>query len=501
MKPGRVPMAGQLYERVLCSGVALILLACPVDQLLAATDVVVIKADSIYVGDGRVVEHGVLIIENGRVKQVGSGLAVPEGGKVIDIGHGSVTPGLIDANARVESTDLIPWGQESTAPGAPAPRADMWADTRAGEPGPETAVETNPDREADRAAAGKLPLHVGESPEEYATNAFAVGVGVDSVVSEQSSEVVPHTNVLDGLNLDSSDFQRLVRGGVTTVYVSPDASAVIGPRGAVVRTVGPANSRVLVPAAAVKATVGSDPSYFGTRNRSPSRYSMSPYTRRPNSRMGLVWVFRKAFYDALRLQQGEVAYGADTASPEALAVIGKILHGKVPLRIQARIQRDILSALRLADEFKLHFTLEEATEAYLCIDEIKAAKVPVIFGPIYAIPTGIRQRSGEGQRSRYCTLRALLDAGIPTALSAQENREEDGLARQAMLAQRFGVTLDDALRSVTQTPARMLGLDDQIGTLEPGKRGDAVVWSGPPFAATSRIVSVLVDGELIVDRR
>ena len=66
---------------------------------------------------------------------------------------------------------------------------------------------------------------------------------------------------------------------------------------------------------------------------------------------------------------------------------------------------------------------------------------------------------------------------------------------------RFGVGLDEALRAVTQTPARMLGLDDQIGTLEPGKRADVVIWNGPPFAATSRIVTVLIDGETIVDRR
>jgi len=217
--------------------------------------------------------------------------------------------------------------------------------------------------------------------------------------------------------------------------------------------------------------------------------------------MGLVWVFRKAFYDAVRRRDGLDVYGADTAEPEALDVVLDIREGKVPLRIQARIQQDILAALRLAEEFDLKFTLEEATEAYRSIDELKAASVPVIFGPIYERPSGIRVRSGEGNQSRYYTFRALLEAKIPTALSAQDLREEDGLARQAMYAQRFGVSFDDALRSVTQTPARMLGLDKDLGTLDRGKRADLVLWSGTPFAATSMPQVVLIDGEVVLDRR
>jgi imidazolonepropionase-like amidohydrolase len=94
-----------------------------------------------------------------------------------------------------------------------------------------------------------------------------------------------------------------------------------------------------------------------------------------------------------------------------------------------------------------------------------------------------------------------LEKGIPTALSAQEFREEDGLARQAMFAQRFGVSFDDALRAVTQTPAQLIGLDEELGTVSVGKRADLVLWSGQPFAATSRPLVVLIDGEVVLDQR
>jgi imidazolonepropionase-like amidohydrolase len=217
--------------------------------------------------------------------------------------------------------------------------------------------------------------------------------------------------------------------------------------------------------------------------------------------MGLVWVFRKAFYDVARRREGLPVYGADTADDVALDVLLDVVEGRVPFRIQARLQRDILAALRMAEEFQLSFTLEEATEAHLCLDEIKAAGIPVIFGPIYSQPAGIRRASGEGNQSRYFTFGALLEKGIPTALSAQEFREEDGLARQAMFAQRFGVDFDDALRAVTQTPAQLIGLDNELGTVEAGKRADLVLWSGEPFAATSRPLLVLIDGEIVLDQR
>ncbi|MBN2474283.1 MAG: amidohydrolase family protein [Pirellulales bacterium] len=432
-----------------------------------------IQADVVYVGNGQTFPKGVVLIENGRIRALGCDLSIPEDTPRIELGGVSITPGLIDANARLETADLITASRKRTD---------------------RDAVPPTPERQSDAS-------HVDELEPSDADSPLAVGVRPNLVVNEQGSEVVPHTRVLDSLDLCSGDFDRLVRGGVTTVYASPDASAVIGPRGAVLRTAGPPKERVLRQTAAVKAVIGSEPSMVGTYNRPPSRYSASLYARRPNSRMGLTWVFRKAFYDAQRRGAELPAYGSDTASPEASEVLRQVRGGEVPLRIQARIQQDILTALRLTEEFDLRFTLEEATEAYRCLDELKARSVPVVFGPIYEQPNGIRARTSEARRSRYYTFGALLKAGIDTALSAQELREEDGLARQAMYAMRFGVEFDQALRAVTQTPARLLGLETELGTLEPGKRADLVVWSGRPFAATSEVLMVVIEGETVLDRR
>ncbi|MCH5377064.1 MAG: amidohydrolase family protein, partial [Planctomycetes bacterium] len=451
--------------------------------------------DTISIGDGRSVRQGIVLIQAGRITAVGADMDLPANAEVLEIKGGHLTPGLIDANARIESIDMIDasrrWSRSEDvleSENTSNRRDDDAGDTQVG------CGCDDPEYMRDG--------HVGEDGEEGDDfTPFSSGVAARGVVTEQSSEVVPYIRVLDALEFGSRDFDRLVRGGVTTVYASPDASAVIGARGAVVHTGGPSADRVLIPTAAVKATIGADPGSLGTYNRPPSRHSSNLYNRRPNSRMGLVWVFRKSFYDALRQRDGLPIHGADTAEPEALDVLLGVLEGRVPLRIQARLQRDILTALRLADEFNLPFTLEEATEAYRCLDEIKSAGVPVIFGPIYDRPAGIRRSSGEGRESRYYTFRALLEKGIPTALSAQEFRDDDGLARQAMYAQRFGVSFDDSLRAVTLTPARLLGLEDQLGTVEVGKRADLILWSGQPLAAASTPSLVLIDGQIVLDRR
>lgn len=331
--------------------------------------------------------------------------------------------------------------------------------------------------------------------------AMAVGVRPSPMSVEHSSEVIPHTRVIDSINLRSPDFDRLVGGGVTTVFVAPDSAAVISSQGAVVRTAGALRDRVVRETSAVMAAMGSDPSRRGFSNNLPFRQLVNFYNRRPTTRMGVAWVFRKAMHDTNRFGKGVPVYGADAPTEPAMEELQRILAGETPLRIQARMHHDILAALRLAEEFGLRFTLIEGTEAHRCLDELKQAKTPVVYGPVYIDAPGMRAFSSEVDRARLHTLKELLGAGVPTALTAHELRDEDGLARQAMYARRYGVSLADVTRCVTETPAKLLGLDREVGTVTAGKRADLVVWNGEPFDGSSRAVVVMVGGEVVVDRR
>lgn len=565
----------------------------------------VVQAKQVYVGDGTVIEGGMLIIRDGVIVAIGKDLEIPSGARVVEVPGGTVTPGLIDANARIESENLLPKLRErgpsgrshlaGTLPGTaaipapddfkPEPEVEQHEHHEDGvivEDGVERDDgETPPGDEEDGEVRDAHICPTCDKPHKHAscrscgpghdcsacmacvasfvesvgtpevtsgpslgpaTSPFAIpengrirpsqvmarlirsdytdieenlgtcgcthakdnypeqaasGLGPSTIVTEQAAEILPHTNVLDAVDLQSPDFERLLRAGVTTVYVSPDSSAVIGCRGAVVQTGGA--DRVLRGAAAVKATLGNDPIWLGSVNQGLFFQRVARRVhRRPTTRMGVTWVFRKAFHDTIRRALGVPAYGADTPSVEASEVLAQVLRGEVGLRIQAREQIDISAAIRLANEFGLSFLLEEATEAYRCLDELELARVPVVFGPIFERPRGLRAQTREAGRSRYHTFRSLLERGIPTALSAQELREEDGLARQCMYAMRFGVSEQDALQAVTSVPARLLGIEDQVGTLAVGKRADVVVWSGAPFSSISRPAWVCVGGEPLV---
>jgi len=465
-------------------GVGLAVILAAISPTRAAADetseVIVIKAGRVHTVAGDPVESGMVVVRDGRIEAVGRDVAVPENAQVIELKDGVVTPGLIDACCAVGFE--IP--QEATRGTYSDPPASFWRTLGELDAGGERG---RLEGDADDPEAIEQPLAAAQPP---------------SVTwAEHAAEVTPHRLVIDSINLFSNDFERLVKGGVTTVYVTPDSANVISSRGALVKTAGPVAERVVKRAGAVKATMGSDPSRRGRGNYLPPRYGPPPtfHTRRPTTRMGVEWVFRKAFYDSRRAREGLELHGADAPPNEALPVLQQVLAGKVPLRIQARMQHDIFTALRLADEFDLKFILEEATEAYRCLPQLKAAGVPVIYGPIFMTPNGYRRRSGEARRPRLNGAKQLADAGIEFALTAQELRDEEGLIRQGMYAVRHGLSAEQALRAVTVTPAALLGLSGELGVLAPGAAADVVVWSTEPFDATARPLLVIIGGRIVYE--
>ena len=112
---------------------------------------------------------------------------------------------------------------------------------------------------------------------------------------------------------------------------------------------------------------------------------------------------------------------------------------------------------------------EEATEAYRCLPQLKAAGVPVIFGPLYMTAEGFRGLTDEVSNPRLNSPRQLAEAGIEFALTAQELRDEEGLVRQGMIAMQNGLSAEQALRAITATPAALLGLSGQLGVVAPGR--------------------------------
>lgn len=496
-----------------------------------AEEIMALRAGRVWTGSGPPVEKAVILVRDGKILSVTPDGRIPDGCKTLKYDELVVTPGLVDAACVVDPGIPQVAGRRDfgmCARCATAHRLHLAAD-----PGLGAAVDGCPRcaeahvghsaRKSSTPVSGEFWKKLAQAESAHHDHAagdpcgpgcsgprtledfadmVSSGPSANLTWAEQSSEVTPHCRVIDGVNFAAHDFHILLRNGVTTVYVNADTASVIGARGAIVKTGGPVGGRVIRKADAVLAAMGADPVRRGRFNNLPPGRGpdVTFMTRRPTTRMGVDFVFRKAMYDAMRVAEGIELHGADAPPLEAVPVLQEILSGRTPLRIQARLQHDILHALKLAREFKLNVTLQEAIEAYKCLGQIRDSGSPVIYGPIFDRPSGWRAFTGEATEPRLTTPAALQQAGVRFCLTASEGRDESGLVRQAMYAASHGLSEADALAAVTRVPAELMGLSERVGSLSAGADADLVVWTGDPLAATSRVKMVMIEGKVVYEQ-
>jgi imidazolonepropionase-like amidohydrolase len=174
---------------------------------------------------------------------------------------------------------------------------------------------------------------------------------------------------------------------------------------------------------------------------------------------------------------------------EALA---RVLDGELPLLVTADRHQDIMSALRVQEEFGFRLVLDSAADAHLLVDEIKAAGVPVIVHPTMARPGGARENASM---ETAATLRA---AGVPIALqSGYESYvpKTRVVLFEAAIAAANGLGLEGALAAITIEAAELLGIEDRVGSIEVGKDGDLALYDGDPFEYTSHCLGTVIEGE------
>jgi imidazolonepropionase-like amidohydrolase len=177
-----------------------------------------------------------------------------------------------------------------------------------------------------------------------------------------------------------------------------------------------------------------------------------------------------------------------------LEALAGVLAGKVPLLVTADRAHDIASALRIAEEFKLRLVLDSGAEAYLLVDRIKAAGVPVVVHPT------MRRSGGETENLSFETAATLTQAGIPIALqSGYESYvpKTRVVLFEAGLAAANGLPFEKALAAITIDAAKIIGIADRIGSLEVGKDGDVAIFDGDPFEYTTHCTGVVINGRLM----
>jgi len=309
--------------------------------------------------------------------------------------------------------------------------------------------------------------------------------GADS--NELTEPVTAHVRALDAVNPADLGFRDAVSGGVLAVNVNPGSGNPIGGQTAALKCWGRTVDEMLLRApAGMKSALGENPKrIYGERKQAPS------------TRLGTAAVIRGALVDAANyLARIDAERGKSEADRKPvdrdlkLEALGMVLRREIPWRQHCHRADDIATALRLADEFGYNLVIDHGTEAHLLADILAAKNIPVVIGPLFTSRSKVELRNRSLDNPGK-----LADAGVTIAITTDHPVVPiNFLAHQAALSVKHGLDRETALRALTINPASILRVDDRLGSIEPGKDADLVVWSGDPLDVLSRVERALISG-------
>ncbi|HHV76448.1 MAG TPA: amidohydrolase [Syntrophothermus lipocalidus] len=299
-------------------------------------------------------------------------------------------------------------------------------------------------------------------------------------LNETTDPLTPYLMALDGINFWDIGFTDAVRAGVTTVLVLPGSANVIGGQAALLKTWGPRPLDMVYRSSwGLKAALGENPKrVYGSQNKAP------------RTRMASAAMLREAFYVAAKsLDQPKDLKAKDEFEQMPL---GKVLQRKMPLYIHVHRADDILTALRLKDEFGIDMVIQHGTEAFMVADELAARGVKVALGPLL-----VNRAKVELKEVSFRNARRLHEAGVEFCfITDHPVIPIQYLSVCAGLAVREGLDEEVAMAAITSRAAVILGMQDEIGTIEEGKKADIVIFSHHPLEIKARAEAVLVGGRL-----
>jgi imidazolonepropionase-like amidohydrolase len=308
--------------------------------------------------------------------------------------------------------------------------------------------------------------------------------------NERTDPNTAHVRALDAINPADQGFRDAIIGGVLAVNVNPGSANPIGGQTVAIKCWGrTVDEMVLREPAGLKSALGENPKrVYGDRNETPS------------TRLGTAAVIRGAFV-AAQNYQAKLAAAAQKDSSERpvvdrdlkLEALSRVLRREIPWRQHCHRADDIATAMRMAREFGYDLVIDHGTEAHLLAGQIAAAQIPVIIGPLFTSRSKVELRNRS-----LANPGRLAAAGVTIAITTDHPVVPiNFLIHQATLAVKEGLDPVTALQAVTINPARIIGVDDRIGSLAVGKDADLVIWSGDPLDVMSRAERAFLDGQEI----
>ena len=404
---------------------------------------VAVRAKTLYTMAGGPITDGVVVVRDGKIAAVGpaSSTPVPEGFRVIEAA--AATPGLIDARCTVGVSGVLNQVQ-------------------------------------------------------------------DQDQLERSGPIQPELRAIDAYNPQDPLVEYLRSYGITTVQTGHAPGQVVSGQLAIVKTAGnTVEEAVVVAESAIAVT-------------------LSPMAQRgggPGTRAKMIAMIRDQFLKAQAYQKkleegdrgagtGEVAKADDAAAekkdakkkePPArdlrLEALVRVLEGKTPLVVTANRSQDIANVLRFAEEFDIRVILDSASEAYLIVDQIKAANggkgYDVLVHPTMARAVGEMENKTfeNAAKLRAAGLRVAIQGGFESYVPKARV-----VLLEAGVAAANGLGLEGALATITIDAAKILGVESRVGSLEVGKDADIALFSGDPFEYTTTCTGVIINGKVTDER-
>ena len=205
---------------------------------------------------------------------------------------------------------------------------------------------------------------------------------------------------------------------------------------------------------------------------------------------------KDTFRDAQAYAKAAAARKGDTAVKRfdrdlVLEALVPVVEGREPVVMHANLERDIRAALKFADEFKLKVILADAEDVARVIPDLKSRSIPVILGPILALPT----HEDDPYDLLFTNAKALHDAGVPFAIQSSDAHNARNLPYHAAACAAFGLPKDVALKSITIYPAQIFGVADRVGSLEVGKLANVILTDGDPLEIVTHVKRLFIGGE------
>lgn len=299
--------------------------------------------------------------------------------------------------------------------------------------------------------------------------------------NETVHPITPMLRAIDAINTMDAAFGDAVRAGITCANIGPGSANVVGGQFAVIKTSGRRiDDLILKFPSAMKVAFGENPkvNYAGM--------NMSPATR-----MAIAGMLREELVNAREYlakkehEQVDINLHYEAWRP--------VFEKKIPLKAHVHRVDDIFTAIRIAKEFDLNITLDHCSEGHLIAPTLAEEGYPAVVGPDFTSRNKI-----EVQNVAFKTAGILANAGVMVAITTDHPVSLiQSLPLCVGMCVKQGLSLEDGYKAMTINAAKICGIEDRVGSIEPGKDADIVVFSGNPMEVFTQTLLTIIDGQIV----